>query len=77
MDYTDDPDGSVDGELSNEHANQHDYDQLESIYSAKKGGGDDGGGGGGGCNPRSPKCNPGSAPLGHAQWGAWCLDMVV
>ena len=29
MDYTSDPDGSP----SNEHPNQHDYDQLVSIYS--------------------------------------------
>jgi hypothetical protein len=29
MDYTSDPDGP----LSNEHPNQHDYDQLEAIYA--------------------------------------------
>jgi hypothetical protein len=29
MDYTSDPDGPP----SNEHPNQHDYDQLESSYS--------------------------------------------
>jgi hypothetical protein len=29
MDYTADPDGPP----SNEHPNEHDYDQLESIYS--------------------------------------------
>ena len=63
MDYTDDPDGSIDGELSNEYPNQHDYDQLESIYPI------DDGGCGGGCIPRSPKCNPASAAGGHAQWG--------
>ncbi|MDH3949072.1 MAG: hypothetical protein OEU74_08935 [Gammaproteobacteria bacterium] len=65
MDYTNDPDGTIDGELSNEYPNQHDYDQLEIIYAADDGGG----GGGGGCNPRSPKCNPASAAGGHAQWG--------
>lgn len=73
MDYTDDPDGSIDGEMTNEYPNQHDYDQLETIYSGGKGGKDDGGSDGGGCNPKSPKCNPASAPgnsaQGHAQWG--------
>lgn len=34
MDYTDDPDGIKKAQLSNEHPNQHDYDQLESIYSS-------------------------------------------
>ena len=29
MDYTSDPDGPP----SNEHPNQHDYDQLEAIYA--------------------------------------------
>lgn len=68
MDYTDDPDGTIDSELSNEYPNQHDYDQLESIYGdTGKGGKDDGGSGG--CNPRSPKCNPASAANSHAQWG--------
>jgi hypothetical protein len=33
MDYTSDPDGSINGWLSNEHPNQHDYDQLAVIYS--------------------------------------------
>lgn len=67
MDYTDDPDGSIDGELSNEFPNQHDYDQLDSIYAKDDGGG--GGGPGGSCNPKSPKCNPATAAGGHAQWG--------
>ncbi|MEE8343470.1 MAG: hypothetical protein V3R51_06660, partial [Gammaproteobacteria bacterium] len=64
MDYTDDPDGSIDDELSNISPNQHDYDQLASMYAT-----DDGGGGGGGCNPKSKKCNQASAAGGHAQWG--------
>ena len=67
MDYTNDPDGTLDGELSNEHPNQHDFDQLVSIY-AKDDGGGGGGGGGGSCNPKSPKCNPASTP-GNSQWG--------
>ena len=33
MDYTSDPDGTINGWLSNEHPNQHDYDQLETIYA--------------------------------------------
>ena len=55
MDYTSDPDGPP----SNEHPNQHDYDQLESIYAHL-----DGGGGGKPCNPNKPGCqtNVGNAP---------------
>jgi hypothetical protein len=33
MDYTNDPDGSRFGQLSNEHPNKHDYDELVTIYS--------------------------------------------
>lgn len=33
MDYTNDPDGTLYGQLSNEHPNQHDYDELDIIYS--------------------------------------------
>jgi hypothetical protein len=33
MDYTNDPDGGGSYGPSNEHPNQHDYDQLVSIYS--------------------------------------------
>ncbi|MBI2674126.1 MAG: hypothetical protein HYX22_00075 [Candidatus Yanofskybacteria bacterium] len=37
MDYTNDPDGGLDGfvndDPSNEHPNAHDYEQLEAIYS--------------------------------------------
>src|SRR5215217_7127104 len=35
MDYTNDPSGTLgtNGTLSNEHPNQHDYDQLAKIYS--------------------------------------------
>lgn len=32
MDYTDDPDGKIKNQLSNEHPNQHDYDELDIIY---------------------------------------------
>ena len=68
MDYTDDPDGSIKGQFGNEYPNQHDYDQLESIYSDTKSGKEDGS-----CNPKSPKCNAAFAldnsAHGHAQWG--------
>lgn len=33
MDYTNDPSGLIYGQLSNEFPNQHDYDQLETIYA--------------------------------------------
>jgi hypothetical protein len=33
MDYTNDPDGTLYNQLSNEHPNQHDYDELVTIYS--------------------------------------------
>lgn len=33
MDYTDDPSGLIKGQLSNEHPNQHDYDELGIIYT--------------------------------------------
>jgi len=72
MDYTNDP-------STNQQPNQHDYDELDSIYShldsSSVGGG--GGNGGSGCNPKSPKCNGASAAdllasiemNGPAQWG--------
>ncbi|NOR40596.1 MAG: hypothetical protein GQ537_05255 [Gammaproteobacteria bacterium] len=71
MDYTSNPE-------SNQHPNQHDYNQLESIYShLDGGGGDSSDDGGGGCNPRAPWCNGASAAdilsqikmNGPAQWG--------
>lgn len=33
MDYTNDPSGTLYSQLSNEHPNTHDYDQLETIYA--------------------------------------------
>lgn len=33
MDYTNDPDGTVNGQLSNERPNAHDFEQLEAIYA--------------------------------------------
>jgi hypothetical protein len=70
MDYTNDPDGTIYTQPSNEYPNEHDFEQLEIIYPPDDGGGDGGGGGGGGsCNPRSPMCNGATAAGGHAQWG--------
>ena len=66
MDYTSDPDGP----LSNENPNQHDYDELVSIYShldafnsyaEPSGGGGSGGGGNGRGNGRG---NGAAAPPG-------------
>lgn len=33
MDYTNDPDGSINNQLDNEHPNRHDYDELVTIYT--------------------------------------------
>ena len=33
MDYTDDPSGLAKNQANNEHPNQHDYDELDIIYS--------------------------------------------
>lgn len=33
MDYTNDPDGTIYGQLSNEHPNAHDYEELGIIYA--------------------------------------------
>lgn len=33
MDYTNDPDGTIYGQLDNEHPNQHDWDELGIIYA--------------------------------------------
>ena len=59
MDYTSNPE-------SNQYPNQHDYDQLESIYAHLDSSTSGSDGGSTGCNPKSPKCNPASVPAG---WG--------
>ncbi len=58
MDYTSNPE-------TNQHPNQHDYDQLEVIYAGGTSGG------GGSCNPKSPKCSSANTVIGkeHAKWG--------
>jgi hypothetical protein len=65
MDYTNDPDGGAGGaasdDPSNEHPNQHDFDQLLAIYGhndSASGPGKPGGGGGG--RPARPEA---------AEWG--------
>jgi hypothetical protein len=72
MDYTDDPDGTIEGQLSNLRPNAHDYEQLVSIYSHL-----DGGGGGGrgrsaaaGSRPDLPPQAAGFVPdRAQASWG--------
>src|SRR4029453_1923478 len=58
MDYTNDP-------STNQHPNQHDYDQLEAIYAHLDGGG--GGGGGGGCGHCPPENPPCAGTIGNAR----------
>jgi hypothetical protein len=76
MDYTSDPDGTLNNQRDNRYPNLHDYSLLEDIYQHLDGGEGDGGGGGD-CNPRSPKCS-GATPAPPAfdmelpdigQWG--------
>jgi hypothetical protein len=33
MDYTNDPDGTLFGQLDNQHPNQHDYDEMTAMYA--------------------------------------------
>jgi hypothetical protein len=65
MDYTNDPDGSPTN-LSNLSPNQHDFDQLASMYLSSGGGGGGGGGkpggGGGGGRGNAPGNIPGDFP---------------
>jgi hypothetical protein len=50
MDYTNDPDGTIFGQLDNQHLNQHDYDMMTEMYAHlnESDGGDSGKGGGNG-----------------------------
>lgn len=49
MDYTNDPDGTLFGELDNQHPNQHDYDEMTEMYAhLNETDGDSGGPGNGG-----------------------------
>ena len=71
MDYTDDPDGTINGELSNLHPNQHDLDELAEIYahlnSTEGGGGGNGNGGGNGKKPTNAGDN--RSPNNPSEWG--------
>ena len=65
MDYTNDPDGGGFYGLSNEYPNQHDYDELEIIYShsdttttVKQS-----------ANNKPSAANDEPAKLGTGQWG--------
>jgi len=59
MDYTSNPSG-------NEHPNQHDYDQLEMMYTPSSEEEPDGKT----CNPKSPKCQGADVPLETpGDWG--------
>ncbi|HSL97628.1 MAG TPA: hypothetical protein VK831_03560, partial [Candidatus Deferrimicrobiaceae bacterium] len=62
MDYTSSPG-------TNQHPNQHDYQQLEDIYAHTDGSGGGGGGGGGGdsCPERNPHCSGGAGLPPFAQ----------
>jgi hypothetical protein len=64
MDYTNDPDGGAGGasstDPSNEHPNQHDYEQLTTIYTHLDGSG------GGGKPCRGRKCNTNAPPFSQA-----------
>jgi hypothetical protein len=73
MDYTSDPDGTVNGQLSNLQPNAHDFEQLDSIYShldgtSSGGGGSRGRGQGGaaGLPPQALAHIPGNS---QATWG--------
>jgi hypothetical protein len=75
MDYTDDPDGTINGELDNRHPNQHDYDMLTEIYShlnsSGNGGGGNGNGNGNGRGEKPNQSNPGDnrSPNNPSEWG--------
>jgi len=67
MDYTSNP-------STNQHPNQHDYQQLEDIYAHLDGGGGGGGGGGDCFPPNSRQCRgnngvPGSGLDHPSDWG--------
>lgn len=72
MDYTSDPDGTLTGDLSNLQPNQHDFDQLTSIYAhlnSTDGGGGGSGGGKGGGNGGGRGKPADVAPAGAADFG--------
>lgn len=69
MDYTSDPTGLAgsNGNLNNEHPNQHDYDQLASIYAHLN---ETSGGGAGKGGKGKPSTTPNNTSLGtSSEWG--------
>lgn len=69
MDYTNDPDGSINGEASNLHPNQHDYDQLAEIYAHLNSTDGGGNGKGGGRKPKKSSASEDRSPNNAAEWG--------
>ncbi len=75
MDYTDDPDGTINGEPDNRYPNQHDFDQLADIYAHLNstdgggGGGGNGNGNGGGRKPKKSDTGVDKSPNNPAEWG--------
>jgi hypothetical protein len=64
MDYTDDPDGTLLGQLDNQHPNQHDYDEMAGMYAhLNDTTGDDGSGKPNKCSPW-PSCKKGEVANG-------------
>jgi hypothetical protein len=68
MDYTNDPDGNLEGQADNQHPNYHDYDILTQLYGEVSDSGGDGGGEKS-CNPKSPKCNQSVVLKSPSDWG--------
>ena len=69
MDYTDDPDGTLHGQLNNEHPNVHDYEMLNSLYAHLNGGNSGNGGSGNGRGKNAKVTIPAVALETPAQWG--------
>ena len=70
MDYTNDPDGTVYGQLSNVFPNQHDYDMMVEIYSHLNSTTDGGGGNGKGGGKKLKKADGADIDLNNpSAWG--------
>lgn len=68
MDYTSDPDGTLLGQLDNQHPNQHDYDEMTAIYAHLNS--TDSGGGPGNGNGKKPKNVGANINLNNpSEWG--------
>jgi len=72
MDYTSDPDGTIFGQLDNQHPNQHDYDELEAKYGHLNGITEEKPtGGNGGNNGKKPKKTGVGANIDLNDASAW------